>query len=47
MTSDELAELVCRSREAQGLPPKVEDPAALARVAGLLFVGSDVERKTS
>jgi hypothetical protein len=47
MTPDELVVLVRCSREAQGLPPKVEDPAALARVAGLLVVGSDVERKGS
>lgn len=32
----DLAEWVKRSRAAQGLPPKVTDPAALARVARLL-----------
>lgn len=30
------AEYVARSRAAQGLPPTVEDPDTLARVAALL-----------
>jgi hypothetical protein len=39
--SDELKELVARTRREQGLPPKVEDPAALARVADLLRLAPD------
>lgn len=34
---------VAASRKAQGLPPKVEDPAALARVADLLGVDEAVK----
>lgn len=35
-TSDaEIAALVRRSREAQGLPPQVTDPEALRRIARL------------
>jgi hypothetical protein len=30
------AERARRAREAQGLPPKVDDPAALARIAALI-----------
>lgn len=36
MTAVERAEA---SREAQGLPPRIEDPAALARIAALLGGG--------
>lgn len=36
MPSDVVAEIVAASRRAQGLPEKVEDPAALARVALIL-----------
>ena len=39
MTADTLqttAERVERDRKAQGLPPKVADPAALRRIAGLV-----------
>jgi hypothetical protein len=31
------------NRQAQGLPPKVEDPAVLARVAELMDAGPKVE----
>lgn len=36
MTPDEITRRVTASRAAQGLPPKVEDPAILAKVATLL-----------
>jgi hypothetical protein len=34
-----VAEMVATSRVAQGLPPKVEDAAALAKVADLMTAG--------
>lgn len=34
-----VEELVRESRAAQGLPPRVEDPATIARVATLIKVG--------
>lgn len=36
MTDAELAEWVRASCAAQGLPPTVEDPAVLARVAAII-----------
>ena len=36
-----LFELVAESRHAQGLPPHVEDPATLVRVAQLLRTHTD------
>lgn len=36
-----LCELVAESRHAQGLPPHVEDPATLVRVAQLLRPNTD------
>lgn len=45
MTTDELEEWVARSRAAQGLPPKVTDPVALARVARLIVQALDRERR--
>ncbi len=36
-----LFELVAESRHVQGLPPHVEDPATLARVAQLLRPHTD------
>jgi hypothetical protein len=33
---EQLAEKVRREREEQGLPERVEDPAALRRIAALL-----------
>jgi hypothetical protein len=36
MTAAELRDLVALTRRAQGLPPTVTDPAALARIAMLL-----------
>jgi hypothetical protein len=41
MTAPDLAERVRRSRERQGLPPKITDPATLAKVATLLDAGLD------
>jgi len=32
-TDEELAERVARSRAEQGLPPKIEDPLVLHRIA--------------
>jgi hypothetical protein len=34
--TESVRRVVARTRAAQGLPPTVEDPAALARVVGLL-----------
>ena len=31
-----VAELVAASRAAQGLPPRIEDPATLSRVASII-----------
>lgn len=36
MDEEQIAELVRRSRESQGLPEHVEDPVVLARIADLL-----------
>lgn len=36
MSPTEVSVLVERSRVAQGLPPKVDDPTALAFIASLL-----------
>lgn len=36
VTMDAVQDLVARSRRAQGLPERVEDPAVLARVSTLL-----------
>lgn len=36
MSRDKIAELVARTRRDQGLPPTIEDPAVLSRVAALL-----------
>lgn len=40
MSPDELAAWVARSRQAQGLPVKVRDPAALRTVVVLVTGGS-------
>jgi hypothetical protein len=41
---DQLRETVARSREAQGLPPVVSDPAAIRRVVdALTLAGTGVE----
>ena len=37
MSRDDVVERVTRSRQAQGLPPKVVDPATLARIAFLIL----------
>ena len=37
MTRQELFARVAASREAQGLPPKVTDPVALAKAARILM----------
>jgi hypothetical protein len=34
------AEYVTASRAAQGLPPRIEDPAVLARIAAVLAAGT-------
>lgn len=34
------AELAARSRDAQGLPPKIVDPVVLARIAALIVGAS-------
>jgi hypothetical protein len=39
MTSVDVASYVEASRQRQGLPPKVEDAAALARAVALLLAG--------
>lgn len=36
MSPEDLARVVAESRAAQGLPPTVEDPAALDRLAALM-----------
>ena len=36
MTTPEVIELVTLSRAAQGLPARITDPTAIARLAGLL-----------
>lgn len=36
MRDDELRAYVARTRAAQGLPPKVEDPTTLQRIADLM-----------
>lgn len=41
----DIARLVQRSREEQGLPPTVTDPTALARVAELIALGGFDEGK--
>lgn len=38
MTADEMRE---QSRAAQGLPPTIDDPAAVARLASLLRTRTD------
>lgn len=39
-----VRELVARSRAQQNLPARIEDPAALARIAHLSSRGEDPER---
>ncbi len=46
MTPDEVRRLVAESRARQGLPPTVEDPAAVARIARLLRAIEHVERRS-
>jgi len=41
MTPAEIAAWTAASRAAQALPPKIENPAILARVATLAFAGED------
>jgi hypothetical protein len=41
MNDEELREYVRASRAAQGLPPKIEDPVALAKIAAILFPNPD------
>ena len=41
MTPAEVAAWVERSRAAQGLPPTIEDPAVIARLATLAFAGEE------
>jgi hypothetical protein len=36
MTKQEIIAVVEKQRLAQGLPPKVSDPAALRKIAGLV-----------
>lgn len=43
MPSD-VADYVRRSRDAQGLPPTIEDPSVLARVAAVL-TGTATQRR--
>ena len=47
MTRAELAAWVARSRAAQGLPPKITDPAMLARLVTLAFAGLDSPNTTT
>jgi hypothetical protein len=42
MVSPAVVEQAIAARIAQGLPPTVEDPAALARVAAIVGTGSAV-----
>lgn len=42
-----MRELVQRSREEQGLPPHVEDPGTLARVAELIALAGSTRRDTA
>ena len=42
---DPIAAIVARTRAEQGLPPKIEDPETLDRVARLLLRGQEHERK--
>ena len=42
-----IAERVKRSREAQGLPPTVTEPSALARVAELITLAGVTRKDTS
>jgi hypothetical protein len=39
VTSEEIREWGARSRAAQGLPPKITDPAILQRLITLAFAG--------
>lgn len=39
-----IADILERTRADQGLPPKVEDPCALANVATLLLSSSQEDR---
>jgi hypothetical protein len=41
LTAEQIAEWTRRSRERQGLPPKITDPIILARVYTLAFGAAD------
>ena len=41
MDQQEIEAWVAASREAQGLPPKIEDPSILAKVVNLLSEEGD------
>lgn len=41
MTPAEIRAWAERSRASQGLPPKIEDPAVLAKVVTLAFSGAN------
>lgn len=43
MSTDELRDYVRRTRAAQGLPPKVEDPTTLQHIADLMRAAERAE----
>lgn len=45
MTREQMREWVTRTRAEQGLPPRVEDPAALNRIAELLRLHDDDKQR--
>ncbi len=40
MSAPTIAERVAASRAAQGLPPKIADPEAIAKIAGVVRVST-------
>jgi predicted component of type VI protein secretion system len=42
MRHDEVAEWVTRTRQAQGLPDRIEDPATLHKLAALVIEAAEV-----
>jgi hypothetical protein len=47
MTPDEVHAAVDASRAAQGLPPTIEDPVALDRIATILRAADRQQAKTA
>lgn len=43
--SESISEVVARTRREQGLPPRVEDPSLLSRVAALLLLADDDDER--